>query len=67
MLLFGWSSNFVGSESGQIQSAKLLQNMVANRTQQGGGGVARMVVEVEDTEQSKSEKAKSTERNSGRK
>jgi hypothetical protein len=29
----GWTSNFVGSESGQIQSAKLLQNMVSNRTQ----------------------------------
>ncbi len=28
----GWSSNFVGSESGQIQSIKLLQNMVSNRT-----------------------------------
>ncbi len=29
----GWYSNFVGSESGQIQSGKLLQNMVSNRTQ----------------------------------
>ncbi len=29
----GWSSNFVGSESGQIQSFNLLQNMVSNRTQ----------------------------------
>jgi hypothetical protein len=28
----GWSSNFVGSESGQIQSVKLLLNMVSNRT-----------------------------------
>jgi hypothetical protein len=28
----GWSSNFVSSESGQIQSVKLLQNMVSNRT-----------------------------------
>ncbi len=28
-----WSSNFVGSESGQILSVKLLQNMVSNRTQ----------------------------------
>jgi hypothetical protein len=28
----GWSSNFLGSESGQIQSVKLLQNMVSNRT-----------------------------------
>ncbi len=30
----GWCSNFVGSESGQIQSVKLLQNMVrvSNRT-----------------------------------
>ncbi len=28
----GWSSNFVGSESGQIQSVKLLENMVSNRT-----------------------------------
>jgi hypothetical protein len=28
-----WSSNFVGSESGQIQNVKLLQNMVSNRTQ----------------------------------
>jgi hypothetical protein len=27
-----WSSIFVGSESGQIQSVKLLQNMVSNRT-----------------------------------
>ncbi len=30
----GWSSNFVGSESGQIQSVKLFQNMVSNRTPQ---------------------------------
>jgi hypothetical protein len=29
----GWSSNFIGSESGQIHSVKLLQNMVSNRTQ----------------------------------
>jgi hypothetical protein len=29
----GWSSNFVGSESGQIQSVKLLQNMASSRTQ----------------------------------
>ncbi len=29
----GWSINFVGSESGQIQSVKLLKNMVSNRTQ----------------------------------
>ncbi len=29
----GWSSNFVGSESGQIQTVKLLQNMVSNTTQ----------------------------------
>ncbi len=29
----GWSSNFVGSESGQIQSVKLQQNMTSNRTQ----------------------------------
>jgi hypothetical protein len=29
----GWSSKFVGSESGQIQSVKLLQNMVSNTTQ----------------------------------
>jgi hypothetical protein len=28
-----WSRNFVGSESGQIQSVKLMQNMVFNRTQ----------------------------------
>jgi hypothetical protein len=27
-----WSSNFVGSESGQIQSVKLMQNMVSNTT-----------------------------------
>ncbi len=27
------SSNFVGSESGQIQSVKLLQNMISNTTQ----------------------------------
>jgi hypothetical protein len=32
--VLGWSSNFVGSESGQIQSVKLLQNKVSNRTQQ---------------------------------
>jgi hypothetical protein len=31
--LFGWCSNFVGSESGQKQSVKLMQNMVSNRTQ----------------------------------
>ncbi len=29
----GWSCTFVGSESGQIQSVKLLQNMVSKRTQ----------------------------------
>jgi hypothetical protein len=29
----GWSSNFVGSVSGQIQSVELLQNMVSNRAQ----------------------------------
>jgi hypothetical protein len=28
----GGSSNFVGSESGQVRSDKLLQNMVSNRT-----------------------------------
>jgi hypothetical protein len=28
----GWCRNFVGYESGQIQSDKLLQNMVSNRT-----------------------------------
>ncbi len=28
-----WSTNFVGSESGQIQSVKLLQNLVSNTTQ----------------------------------
>ncbi len=28
-----WFSNFVGSESGQKQSVKLLQNMVSNTTQ----------------------------------
>ncbi len=28
-----WSSNFVGFEFGQIQSVKLLHNMVSNRTQ----------------------------------
>jgi hypothetical protein len=29
----GWSSNFVGSESGQIQSGQLLQSMVSQRIQ----------------------------------
>jgi hypothetical protein len=29
----GWCSNFVGSESGQKQSVKLLQNMVYKTTQ----------------------------------
>ncbi len=29
----GWSSNIVGSESGQIQNVKLLQNMFSNKTQ----------------------------------
>jgi hypothetical protein len=29
----GWSSIFVGSESGQKQSVKLLQNMASNTTQ----------------------------------
>jgi hypothetical protein len=29
----GWYSNFVGSESGQKQSVKLIQNMVYNTTQ----------------------------------
>jgi hypothetical protein len=31
----GFSSNFVGSESGQIQSVKLLHNMVSDRTLYG--------------------------------
>jgi len=31
-LCLRWSSNFVGSESGQIQSVKLLQNIVSNWT-----------------------------------
>jgi hypothetical protein len=30
----GWCSNFAGSESGQMQSVKLLQNMVSNSTPQ---------------------------------
>ncbi len=30
----GWCNNFVGSESGQKQSVKLLQNMVSNTIQQ---------------------------------
>jgi hypothetical protein len=30
--VLGWSRNWVGSESGQIQSVKLLQNMVFNTT-----------------------------------
>ncbi len=34
-LCLGWSRNFVGSESGQIQSVKLLQNMISNRTPSG--------------------------------
>ena len=29
----GWCSNFIGSESGQKKSVKLLQNMVYNTTQ----------------------------------
>ncbi len=29
----GWSNNFVGYETGRIQSVILLQNMVSNRTQ----------------------------------
>jgi hypothetical protein len=32
-LCFGWCSNFVGSEFGQKQSVKLLQNMVYNTPQ----------------------------------
>jgi hypothetical protein len=31
--LLRWPINFVGSESGQIQSVKLLQNMVSNTIQ----------------------------------
>ncbi len=31
--MFRVSSNFVGTESGQIQSVKLLQTVVSNRTQ----------------------------------
>jgi hypothetical protein len=27
----GWSRNFVGSESGQVESVKLLKNIVSNR------------------------------------
>jgi|LakMenEpi03Aug12_release.lakeMendotaPanAssembly.Ray.scaffolds.fasta_scaffold785408_1 hypothetical protein len=30
--IFGWSSNFVSSESGQIHSVKLLQHMLSNTT-----------------------------------
>jgi hypothetical protein len=30
--VLGWCSNFVGSESGQKQSVKLLHNMVSNTT-----------------------------------
>jgi hypothetical protein len=37
----GWSSNFVGSESDQIQSVKLLQNMLSNRTQHPSPGVGQ--------------------------
>ncbi len=33
-LCLEWESNFVGSESGQKQSVKLMQNMVSNTTQQ---------------------------------
>ncbi len=32
-ICLGWSGNFVGSESGPIQSVKLLQNMVSNRAE----------------------------------
>jgi hypothetical protein len=35
----GWISNFVGSESGQIQSVKLLQNNYSHR--EGGGELNR--------------------------
>jgi hypothetical protein len=34
----GWSIKFVGSDSGQIQSVKLLQNMVHTPHREGGGG-----------------------------
>jgi hypothetical protein len=39
----GWSSNFIGSESGQIQSVKLLQNMVSHRkdSRSQSGGFAK--------------------------
>ncbi len=33
VICLGWCSNFVGSESGQIQSVKLLQNMVYSTIQ----------------------------------
>jgi hypothetical protein len=33
IFVWGWCSNFVGSEAGQKQSVKLLQNMVYNTTQ----------------------------------
>ncbi len=39
MFCVGRSSNFVSSESDQIQNVKLLQNMVSNTTREGGGGV----------------------------
>ncbi len=32
--VLGWSSNFVGSESGQIPSVKLLEYMLSNTTRQ---------------------------------
>ncbi len=31
-VFLGWSSNLVGSQSDQIQSVKLMQNMLSNRT-----------------------------------
>ena len=34
IFVWGWCINFVGFESGQKQSVKLLQNMVYNTTQQ---------------------------------
>jgi hypothetical protein len=33
VIFLGWVNNFVGSESGQKQSVKLLQNVVYNPTQ----------------------------------
>jgi hypothetical protein len=73
-IALGWSNNFVGSESGQIQRVQLLQRLVSNRTKhtppppsysiqctltQGGGGTVTIEKVRGKTGESTDHKARS--------